>query len=163
VNMSTSFRAAELDPTARVVTVLVWLLAAGLLVGGVLALQQGASLAGAILLGVGGSLVALHAWLRRIEPRTYVVEEGALNVERRSDTRRFVGPFRNVRRGALGWRVAGDGGGYGYLGRFRAEGRTVSAFVTDRTKVVLLDIGDQALALSPDDPDGFVEQVGRGG
>ena len=65
-------------------------------------------------------------------------------------------------RGALGWRVAGDGGGYGYLGRFRAEGRTVSAYVTDRARVVVLEVGGTALALSPDDPDDFVERVGNG-
>jgi len=157
-----TYPAAPLDLTARIVTVLIWALAAGLLVGGAIALQQGAAPAGVILLGVGGSLLALHAWLRRIEPRAYVVEDGALRVERRSDARRFVGPFRNPHRGALGWRVAGDGGGYGYLGRFRAEGRTVSAYVTDRAKVVLLDVGDSALAVSPDDPDEFIETVGRG-
>ena len=58
--------------------------------------------------------------------------------------------------------MAGDGGGYGYLGRFRAEGRTVSTFVTDRSKVVLLDVGGSALAVSPEDPDGFVEEASRG-
>ena len=43
-----------------------------------------------------------------------------------------------------------------------ADGRTVSAFVTDRKNVVLLEVGDKALALSPRDPDGFVSEVGRG-
>jgi len=157
-----TFPAASLDTTARVVTGFIWALAAGTIAGGAIALQQGASPAGAILLAVGGSLVALHVWLRRIEPRTYVVEGSVLRIDRRSDSRRFSGPFRNVRRGALGWRVAGDGGGYGYLGRFRAEGRTVSAYVTDRAKVVLLEVGDTALALSPADPDDFVERVARG-
>jgi hypothetical protein len=145
-----------------VVTAVVWAFSVASLVCGVVALQQDATTAGVILLAVGGSLLAVHTWLRRQEPRVYVVEPGTLRVERRSDTRSFVGPFRNVRRGALGLRVAGDGGGYGYLGRFRAEGRTVSAFVTNRAKVVLLEVGDRALALSPDDPDAFVEEV-RGG
>jgi hypothetical protein len=150
-----SFDAAVLDATARVVTALIWSVAAGLIAGGAIAIQHGASPAGAILLAVGGSLAAMHAWLRRLEPRAYVVEGDALRVERRrADSRRFVGPFSNVGRG--------DGGGYGYLGRYRAEGRTVSAFVTDRAKVVLLDVGDSALAVSPDDPDVFVETVGRG-
>ena len=158
-----SFEAAVLDATARIVTALIWALAAGLVAGGAIAIQRGASPAGVILLAVGGSLAAMHAWLRRLEPRAFVVEGDALRVERRrADARRFAGPVSNVRRGALGWRVAGDGGGYGYLGRYRAEGRTVSAFVTDRAKVVLLDVGDSALAVSPDDPDVFVETVGRG-
>jgi hypothetical protein len=59
-------------------------------------------------------------------------------------------------------RVLGDGGSYGYLGRYRADGRTVRAFVTDRRKVVLLDVGAASLALSPRDPDRFVAEVGRG-
>jgi hypothetical protein len=160
--MSASFEAAALDTTARVTTWALWAFAVALLVAGIVALQQGSAPAGAVLLGVGGSIAAMHAWLRRRAPHAFVVEEGALRVERRSGTRRFVGPLRNVRRGALGWRVAGDGGGYGYLGRFRAEGKTVSTFVTDRSKVVLLDVGGSALAVSPDDPDAFVEEASRG-
>jgi hypothetical protein len=160
--MSARFSAAALDRTARVTTWLLWALAIGLIVGGVVALQRGGAPAGAILLGIGGFIAAMHAWLRRREPQAFVVEDGALRVERRSGARRFAGPFRNVRRGKLGLRVAGDGGGYGYLGRFRAEGQTVSTFVTDRSKVVLLDVGGAALAVSPDDPDAFVEEASRG-
>jgi hypothetical protein len=160
--MSARFSAAALDRTARVTTWLLWAFALGLIVAGVVALQQGAAAGGAILLGAGGFIAALHAWLRRRQPQAFVVEDGVLRVERRSGMRRFSGPFRNVRRGELGLRVAGDGGGYGYLGRFRAEGRTVSTFVTDRSKVVLLDVGGSALAVSPEDPDGFVVEASRG-
>ena len=160
--MSARFSPAALDRTAWVTSWLLWALAIGLIVGGVVALQRGGAPAGAILLGIGGFIAAMHAWLRRREPQAFVVEDGALRVERRSGARRFAGPFRNVRRGKLGLRVAGDGGGYGYLGRFRAEGQTVSTFVTDRSKVVLLDVGGAALAVSPDDPDAFVEEASRG-
>jgi hypothetical protein len=59
-------------------------------------------------------------------------------------------------------RIVGDGGAYGYLGRFRAEGRTVHAFVTDRSKVALLDVGGASLAISPSDRDAFVAEVGHG-
>jgi hypothetical protein len=160
--MSARFSAAALDRTAWVTTWLLWALAIGLIVGGVVALQRGGAPAGVILLGIGGFVAAMHAWRRRRVPPAFVVEDGALRVERRSGARRFAGPFRNVRRGKLGLRVAGDGGGYGYLGRFRAEGQTVSTFVTDRSKVVLLDVGGAALAVSPDDPDAFVEEASRG-
>jgi hypothetical protein len=158
-----TYPAAALDLAARIVTALVWVLAAGLAIAGAFALASSATPVGAILLVVGVSLAVLHLYLRRLEPRTYVVEDGTLSVLRRSAApRRFVGTFANVHRGVLGWRVAGDGGGYGYLGRFRAEGRTVSAYVTDRAQVVLLDVGGSALAVSPADPEGFVEKVGRG-
>jgi hypothetical protein len=159
----TTFDAAGLDLAARIVTALVWLLAAGLAAGGAVAVSAGGRPAGLLLILVGLSLAALHAWLRRIEPRSYVVEDHGLSILRRSAApRRFVGALEKSHRGVLGWRVAGDGGGYGYLGRFRAEGRTVSAYVTDRARVVLLEVGGTALALSPDDPDDFVERVGNG-
>ena len=101
--------------------------------------------------------------MRRVEPRAYDVGEGALQVRRRSAApSSFSGPIAHVRRGALGFRVWGDGGGYGYLGRYRADGRTVRAFVTDRKNVVLIEVGDKPLALSPRDPAGFISEVGRG-
>jgi len=160
----TTFEAAALDLGARIVTALIWALAAGIAAAGAYAFGEGARPVGVLLVLVGLSLAALHAWLRRIEPRSYVVEDYALSIVRRSASpRRFVGPFANAHRGALGWRVAGDGGGYGYLGRYRAEGRTVSAYVTDRARVVLLEVGGIALAVSPDDPEDFVEKVGYGG
>ena len=160
---STTFDAADLDLGARIVTALIWVLAAGLAAGGAIAFGSGARPAGVVLILVGLSLGALHAWLRRIEPRSYVVEDVGLSITRRSASpQRFVGALENPHRGALGWRVAGDGGGYGYLGRFRAEGRAVSAYVTDRARVVLVDVGGTALAVSPDDPDDFIQRVGDG-
>ena len=159
----TTFDAADLDLAARIVTALVWVLAAGLAAGGAFVFSAGGRPAGVLLILVGLSLAVLYAWLGRIEPRSYVVEDYGLCILRRSAApRRFVGALEKPHRGALGWRVAGDGGGYGYLGRFRAEGRTVSAYVTDRARVVLLEAGGTALALSPDDPDDFVERVGNG-
>jgi hypothetical protein len=159
----TTFDAADLDLVARIVTALVWLIAAGLAAGGAIAFSAGGRPAGVLLIFVGLSLAVLQAWLRRIEPRSYVVEDHGFSILRRSAApRRFVGALEKPHRGALGWRVAGDGGGYGYLGRFRAEGRTVSAYVTDRARVVLLEVGGTTLAVSPDDPEEFVERVGHG-
>jgi len=157
-----TFAAAPLDRTARIVTASVWALTAAFLVVGigVAAFSPGW---GFVMLAVGVLLVVPIAWMRRIEPRAYVVEEGALSIRRRSASPlRFAGIFSNGRRGSLGWRIAGDGGGYGYLGRYRAEGRTVRAFVTDRAHVVLLEVGDAALAVSPIDADDFIARVARG-
>jgi hypothetical protein len=71
----------------------------------------------------------------------------------------WLGAVGNIRRGRLGLRVAGSGGLYGYLGRFRAEGRSVRAFVTDRDRVVLLGVGETHVAVSPDDPERFVTEL----
>ena len=158
-----TFEAAPLDRTARIVTGSVWLLAIGLVVAGALVVAAGPFWAGLVTLLVGLSFVVMLIWMRRLEPRAYEVREGVLKVRRRSvGSVSFRGPIAHVRRGALGFRVWGDGGGYGYLGRFRAEGRTVRAFVTDRESVVLLEVGEEPLALSPRERDRFLSEVGRG-
>jgi hypothetical protein len=160
---TTTFEAAPLDRTAQLVTKGIWLLAIGLLAGGAGVAVFGSSSAGLVTLVVGALFALTVAWMRRVEPRAYDVGEGALQVRRRSAAAStFSGPIAHVRRGALGLRVWGDGGGYGYLGRYRAGGRTVRAFVTDRRNVVLLEVGGDALALSPRDPDDFIAEVGRG-
>ncbi|HET7744426.1 MAG TPA: PH domain-containing protein [Gaiellaceae bacterium] len=158
-----TFPAASLDLSARITTGLIWVLALGLAAGGAWALATAGTPAGPILLIVGGSLVALNLFLRRREPRAYAVDSGRLSISRRSASPvHYWGGLARVHRGALGWRVAGDGGGYGYLGRYRAEGRSVSAYVTDRAKVVLLEVGGDAIALSPADPEDFIEKITRG-
>ena len=158
-----TFAAASLDLPARIVTATIWILALGFAAGGAWGLAADTAPVGAVLLVVGASLVVLQLFLRRLEPRVYAIDDGQLSIARRSASPvQFAGGFARVHRGALGWRIAGDGGGYGYLGRYRAEGRTVSAFVTDRAKVVLLEVGDDAIALSPADPEDFVERVGSG-
>jgi hypothetical protein len=157
-----SYRAAPLDRLARVVTRLTWALAGGFLAVGAW-LAAGADNAGWILLAVGALLAAMMAYLWRLQPLEYVVEVGAFAVNRRSAApRRFTGAPTGAREGALGLRVAGDGGAYGYLGRFRADGRTVHAYVTDRSKVALVDVGGTTLAVSPSDRDAFLAEVGSG-
>ena len=161
--VSATVQAAPLDRMARIVTASVWGLAAVLVAVGLVVLGAGSTWTGVLLLVVG-VLLAVMLWSYRLrEPLSYVVENRAVSIGGRSAApRRFEGPVTRVRRGALGWRVAGDGGAYGYLGRFRAEGKTVHAFVTDRTHVVLLDVGSTGLAISPADPDSFVAGVGNG-
>jgi hypothetical protein len=158
-----TFPAAPLDRTARIVTRGMWVLTVVfvLIAGGLL--FAGVALTGVLLLLTAVILAALMWHLGRLRPTEYVVEDAGLAVHRRGvSPKRFDGVSRNGRHGRLGARVAGDGGGYGYLGRFRAEGRTVHAFVTDRARVVLLDVGDVGLAVSPDDPDAFLAEVERG-
>ena len=161
---ASTFEAAPLDRTARVTTRAMWIAAAGSLIAGAAVAALGSGWSGLLLIALGAFLVVLLAWTRRIEPRSYDVGDGVLQVRRRAASASgFSGPIAHVRRGRLGLRIAGDGGAYGYLGRFRAEGRTVRTFVTDRQSVVLLDVGGASLALSPRDPDRFVAEVGRGG
>ena len=159
-----TFPAAPLDRMARIVTASVWGLAAVFGIAGLVMIGAGSTWAVGLVMLVAGVLLAVMLWsYRRREPLTYAFEDRAVSIGRRSAApRSFEGPVTRVRRGALGWRVAGDGGVYGYLGRFRAEGKTVHAFVTDRKRVVLLDVGDTGLAISPPDPDSFVAEV-RGG
>jgi hypothetical protein len=141
-----------------------WIAAAASFVAGAGVAALGSGWSGLVLVALGAFLVVLLAWTRRIEPLSYDVGDGVLQVRRRSASpSSFRGTIAHVRRGRLGVRVAGDGGAYGYLGRFRADGRTVRTFVTDRRSVVLLDVGDARLALSPSDPERFVAEVGRGG
>jgi hypothetical protein len=161
---ATAFEAAPLDRTARVTTRTIWLAAVGSVIAGVSVAVLGSTWSGLGLVVLGAFLVALLAWMRRIEPCSYDVGDGVLQVRRRSASpSSFSGAIADVRRGRIGLRVFGDGGAYGYLGRFRADGRTVRTFVTDRRNVVLLDVGGAPLALSPRDPDRFVAEVGRGG
>ncbi len=159
-----TFPAAPLDRLARIVTASVWGLAAVFVVVGLVMIGAGSAWAAGLVLLVVGVLLAVMLWsYRHREPLSYAIEDRAVSIGRRSASpRRFEGPVTRVRRGALGWRVAGDGGLYGYLGRFRAEGKTVHTFVTDRNRVVLLDVGDKGLAISPADPDSFVAGVGSG-
>jgi Bacterial PH domain len=140
----------------------VWLLAVAVGVPGVVLAASGTTGAGALLVAAAVA-VALMMWsLSRLRPVEYLLEDGGFAVRRRNaPTKHFAGTTTKARRGHLGLRVAGDGGGYGYLGRYRAEGRTVRAFVTNREDVVLLDVGGVPLAISPHDPDVFLAEVER--
>jgi Bacterial PH domain len=160
---ATTFEAAPLDRAARITTRTMWVAAAASVGGGAALVVLEPPWSGLVLVVLGALIVGLLAWMRRVEPRSYDVGDGVLQVRRRSASPSiFSGTIAHVRRGRLGLRVAGDGGAYGYLGRFRADGRTVRTFVTDRQNVVLLEVGSARLALSPRDPDRFVSEVGRG-
>ena len=158
-----TFPVAPLDRAARLVTGGVWLGALALAVSGAMFLAAGGPTPGGVLLLLGAFVAATMWYLGRIRPVEYVLEDaGFVVLRRRARPKRFTGSSHEARRGRLGLRVAGDGGGYGYLGRFRADGRTVHAYVTDRDRVVLLDVGGASLAVSPVDPDAFLAEVTRG-
>jgi hypothetical protein len=160
---ATAFEAAPLDRTARVTTRTMWLAAGGSVIAGGSVAALRSTWSGIGLVVLGAFLGALLAWMRRIEPRSYDVGDGVVQVRRRSAApSSFSGTIADARRGRIGLRVFGDGGAYGYLGRFRADGRTVRTFVTDRQNVVLLEVGSASLALSPRDRDRFLAEVGRG-
>jgi hypothetical protein len=160
---ASTFDAAPLDRAARIATRTLWIAAAASIVVGAGVGALGSAWSGIGLVVLGLAIALMLAWMRGLEPRAYDVGDGSLQVRRRSaKAAGFIGPIAHVRRGRLGLRIAGDSGAYGYLGRFRADGRTVRTFVTDRQNVVLLDVGGAPLALSPRDPDRFVAEVGSG-
>jgi hypothetical protein len=154
------FAAAPLDRLGRIVTLSMWALAGAFAIGGAVVVSDSAE--GWILVAAAVALAATSLWTRRLTPRAYVIGDDALTIRRRASEKRWPGVATGARRGSLRLRVAGDGGVYGYLGRYRANGSTVHAYVTDRARVVLVDVGGRTIAVSPLSPDEFVSEVGRG-
>jgi hypothetical protein len=157
---STTFEAAPLDRLARVVTASMWALAGAFVLAGAVVASSAAS--GWILVATGLALAATILWMRRLTPRAYVLADEAFTILRRASEKRWPGAATGARRGSLWLRVAGDGGVHGYLGRYRADGTTVHAYVTDRARVVLIEVGGRTLAVSPLDPDRLVVGVESG-
>lgn len=156
------YRAAPLDRLARIVTGLTWAGGALFVVLGAWLVADG-NVAGWVLLAVGALFLALMVVTRRLQPLEYVVEDDAFVVRRRSAApRRFTGDPTGVRPGALTISAGGGAGVYGYLGRFRADGRTVRVFATDHNGIALLEVGRTSLAVSPSDRGAFLAEVGRG-
>jgi PH (Pleckstrin Homology) domain-containing protein len=131
-----------------------WVLSGGALLND----RQGAGLAlvaGALL------LAGLCFYYRRRQPLGYRIAPEGLIVVERGGERRIDGAVANPRDAGLGLRIYGSGGLYGYLGRFRLADRagTARAFVSDRRRVRVVDVGDGAVAVSPADPDAFCEEA----
>jgi hypothetical protein len=131
-----------------------WVLAGG-------ALLTGASGVGIVMVGAAALVAGLCAYYRRRQPLGYRIEPDALVVLERSGERRIDGPVGNPRDGALGIRVIGSGGLYGYLGRFRLKERkgTARAYVSDMRRVAVVDVGRVAVAISPADRSAFLEEA----
>ncbi len=147
---------------ARTATALMWTAAAVLwvLAGG--ALITGDSSVGLIMVGGATVIAGLCFYYRRRQPLGYRIEPDALVVVERAGERRIDGPVANARDGGLGLRVLGSGGLYGYLGRFRLVDREgpARAYVSDLRRVTVVDVGDVAVAISPQDRAAFVREAG---
>jgi len=145
----------------RVVTGGVWLLAPALCAAGIGVVRSGASAAGAVLVAAGVGDAVLCALYRGLQPVAYDLDGAGLVIERRGrSARRYVGAVSSMPTARLGLRVAGSGGLYGYLGRFRlVGGGRVSAFVTDRSTAAIVRVGDAVLAVSPADRSAFLSEV----
>jgi hypothetical protein len=132
-----------------------------LLVAGVVVAVAGDLLTGALLaaLGLGDGVLCLV--YRQLEPVAYDLDGSGLAIARRGRaSRRFAGALSVLSSAKLGMRVAGSGGLYGYLGRFRlVGGGRVTAFVTSRAATVIVRVGETAVAVSPADREGFVRDV----
>lgn len=135
-----------------VAAAVLWVLAGG-------ALLTGDSSVGLVLVGAAALIAGLCFYYRRRQPLGYRIEPGALVVVERAGERRIDGPVANARDGGLGLRVFGSGGLYGYLGRFRLAGRKgpARAYVSDLRRVAVVDVGEVAVAISPQDKAAFLE------
>ena len=160
------YPAAPLDRTARILTRLTWTLAAVLSAIGAILIAAGVVSGGVVLLAVAVLDGVLCVVYRRLEPVAYRVEESGVTIERR-----FAGPYSVpghaslVPGASLGLRTMGSGGLYGYLGRFRLAGAatgSVRAFVTDRSRTVVVDVDGGRVAVSPLDRDLLLAELAGG-
>lgn len=145
----------------RVSTAALWAFGSGLVAAGVVVGATGERAVSAVLVASGAADLALCTVFRRLQPVAYTLDGSGLTVERRGSTaRRFAGLVRALPDARLGVRIAGSGGLYGYLGRFRlAGGGRVEAFVTNRAAALIVRAGDVIVAVSPADRDGFLGDV----
>jgi hypothetical protein len=98
---------------------------------------------------------------RRRQPIAYRVGQlGVVVEERRGEVAEFAGPVELLPDARLGLRLWGNGGLYGYLGRYNLHGGgRVRAFLTRRTPITVLRIGEAVVAVSPADPVAFEQEV----
>ncbi len=146
---SGEYRAAPLDNTARLVTILV------LIMAGVFPFIPEMPVYGALLM----PLIVFITWLFSV--RGYVIQNNTLLVNRPLWTTTITLPpdsvFRfepEIKKGL--WRTAGNGGLFGYTGRFRNRDLgNFRAYVTswsDAVSVTSESTGFRAV-ISPEDPE----------
>lgn len=130
----------------------------GLLVSGGRPGWQRLIFAGVAVLCIG-VLVGSWAW----HPRAYALTDDAVLVLR--PVSNLVVPFGTIRGARLdptpfagAIRVAGNGGLFGFWGRFRSRrmGGAFTAWATRRDRGVVLDTAVRPIVLTPDDPDRLV-------
>ncbi len=114
-----------------------------------------------MLAASGAGVLTLCAVYRGLQPVAYGLDGSVLEIERRSRAaRRYAGLVEVLPQARLGLRIAGSGGLYGYLGRFRlVGGGRVDTFVTDRAATLIVRAGSAVVAVSPADRDAFLDDV----
>jgi hypothetical protein len=160
------------DRAVQVVTMLTvgLLTAVGLGFAGMAAFsQQLAELTGVrvVFLVVALFCLGMVAGCWAYRPAGYALSERALLVQRRagdvvlpldqiSDVREDPQPFA----GAI--RVAGNGGLFGFWGRFRSQRLgSFTAYATRQDRGVALEVGGKRIVLTPDDPERLTADVRR--
>jgi hypothetical protein len=98
-------------------------------------------------------IAAIVVVCRRLQPVAYRIEPEELVIERRgAGPRVFRGAVGEPHAGRLTVRLFGSGGLGGYLGVFAlAGGGRARAYVTDRRRAVVVQVGDRDVAISPAD------------
>jgi Bacterial PH domain len=160
----TRFDAAPLDTAARWLTTGIWVLAVAVPVGGVVALADGGHVTrGVVLVVVGAMLLGFSVYYRRRQPMAYEISEAGVTIlPRAGSPRRFDGPTSIVPDARLAFRTFGSGGLYGYIGSFRLGGGAsgpVKAFVTDRSRVVVVQVTEVRVAISPLDAEAARQSI----
>ncbi len=116
----------------------------------------------------GGMILALSALgiaglifgCRRRQPLSYQVDDLGVVIEDRRGEEHIAGPVTLLQGARLGARVMGSGGLYGYFGRFRLKGGGgVRAFVTNRSAITILRVGEVVVAVSAADRAGFESEL----
>jgi len=121
----------------------------------------------AVLLLVAVSCAGLLAGAWAYRPTGYGLSDGTLLVLRRAgDVVLPVGEITGARvdpqpfAGAI--RVAGNGGLFGFWGRFRSQRLgPFTAYATRRDRGVVLDVAGRRVVLTPDEPDRLLADVQR--
>jgi hypothetical protein len=154
----------RLDPAARFVTGVFWVLVVGVWVGSGSLLNGGQTGLALVMGAVAIAFAALAIWCRLLQPMAYEVQPDRLSIVRRRGAVHLPGRPRDAEVRPFGpsdLRILGTGGLYGYTGRFRLAGiGWVWSYVTDGRAGVLLRVGDRPVLVAPADRDGFIEAVG---
>ncbi len=150
----TRLRAAQLDPGARLATIIFLAATAGTWIGSGIAFAYQGTAAGLIMAAAAILLIGIGLFCRRIQPLAYRLEPDALVIERRAGDRRYdgaVGEEEPIADAGRSMRAAGTGGLYGHTGKYRLrDGRSVSAHVTDLVRAEVVAVGDRLVLISPD-------------
>lgn len=156
------FKAAELDKTAKLATGFIFILLLGFLCLTIFGLLnansdmvKGTGLAFVIIL-----LVIIGTYIT--SPSSYTIIEGNIVIKLNS-SREIKIPFRETKKiepikEERTLKVFGNGGLFGYTGTFRARNTGLhQRWVTDRSKMILIETIHKKYIISPKDPQSFIQ------